>query len=105
MRQQVGQELRYRRRYQDLWASEGVLEVFVKRSRILSLIRSYLESEGYLEVDGGPGSLIMALFASDPPNQDTIDVNLGSPGEPAADAYAESPVLGDQPFIDVDLDG
>ena len=64
---------------------------------------SSASSEGYLEVDGGPGSLIMDLFASDPPNQDTIDVNLGSPGEPAADAYAESTVLGDQPFIDVEL--
>jgi len=61
-------------------------------------------SEGYLEVDGVQGSLIMDLFTSDPPNMDTIDVNLGSPGEPAADAYAESPVLGDQPFIDVDLE-
>ncbi len=47
----AAKELRYRRRYQDLWVSDGVLEVFVKRSRILSLIRGYLESEGYLEVE------------------------------------------------------
>ncbi len=44
-------ELRYRRRYVDLWASEGVREVFVKRSKILSGIRAYLEAEGYLEVE------------------------------------------------------
>jgi len=44
-------ELRYRRRYVDLWASEGVREVFVRRSRILSVIRRYLEGEGYLEVE------------------------------------------------------
>ncbi len=44
-------ELRYRRRYVDLWASEGVREVFEKRSRTLSVIRRYLESEGYLEVE------------------------------------------------------
>lgn len=44
-------ELRYRRRYVDLWASEGVLEVFTKRSRVLSVIRSFLEDQGYLEVE------------------------------------------------------
>jgi lysyl-tRNA synthetase class 2 len=44
-------ELRYRRRYVDLWASEGVKDVFIKRSKVLSVIRRYLESEGYLEVE------------------------------------------------------
>jgi lysyl-tRNA synthetase class 2 len=44
-------EQRYRRRYVDLWASEGVADVFVKRSKVLSLIRRFLESEGYLEVE------------------------------------------------------
>lgn len=44
-------EARYRRRYVDLWASENVAEVFVKRSKALSTIRQYLEAEGYLEVE------------------------------------------------------
>ncbi len=44
-------EQRYRRRYVDLWASDGVLDVFKKRSQVLSLIRRFLESEGYLEVE------------------------------------------------------
>jgi lysyl-tRNA synthetase class 2 len=44
-------EIRYRRRYVDLWSSEGVQDVFVKRSKVLSLIRRFLESEGYLEVE------------------------------------------------------
>ena len=44
-------EARYRRRYVDLWASDGVLDVFRKRSRILSEMRRYLEDEGYLEVE------------------------------------------------------
>jgi len=44
-------EQRYRRRYVDLWASEGVREVFVLRSRMLSLIRRFLEERGYLEVE------------------------------------------------------
>ena len=44
-------EQRYRRRYVDLWASPDVTEVFVKRSKVLSVIRGYLEGEGYLEVE------------------------------------------------------
>jgi lysyl-tRNA synthetase class 2 len=44
-------EARYRRRYVDLWASEGVAEIFVKRSRILGGMRRYLDAEGYLEVE------------------------------------------------------
>ncbi|MEM1451366.1 MAG: lysine--tRNA ligase [Planctomycetota bacterium] len=44
-------EARYRRRYVDLWASEDVSQVFVKRSKALSLIRRYLEDQGYLEVE------------------------------------------------------
>ncbi|MCA8980121.1 MAG: lysine--tRNA ligase [Planctomycetes bacterium] len=44
-------EARYRRRYVDLWASEDVQEVFLKRSKALSVIRRYLEGQGYLEVE------------------------------------------------------
>ncbi|MEZ5977023.1 MAG: lysine--tRNA ligase [Planctomycetota bacterium] len=44
-------EIRYRRRYVDLWSSEGVADVFVKRAKVLSWIRRYLEDEGYLEVE------------------------------------------------------
>ncbi|QDV07432.1 Lysine--tRNA ligase [Planctomycetes bacterium Poly30] len=44
-------EARYRRRYVDLWASEGVSEVFIKRSRAMSLTRRFLEDQGYLEVE------------------------------------------------------
>ncbi|MBK7641966.1 MAG: lysine--tRNA ligase [Planctomycetes bacterium] len=44
-------ELRYRRRYVDLWASEGVREVFEKRSAVLSTIRRCLEEQNYLEVE------------------------------------------------------
>jgi lysyl-tRNA synthetase class 2 len=44
-------EARYRRRYVDLWASEGVMDVFVGRSKVLGGIRRYLEAQGYLEVE------------------------------------------------------
>ncbi len=47
----VDVEQRYRRRYVDLWASEGVSEVFQRRSRILSLTRRFLEERGFLEVE------------------------------------------------------
>ena len=44
-------EQRYRRRYVDLWVSEGVQDVFVKRSRALSTARRFLEDRGFLEVE------------------------------------------------------
>ncbi len=44
-------ETRYRQRYVDLIVNPEVKDTFIKRSKILSLIRSYLDSKGYLEVD------------------------------------------------------
>jgi lysyl-tRNA synthetase class 2 len=44
-------EQRYRRRYVDLWASDGVADVFTKRSKVLSVLRRLLEDRGFLEVE------------------------------------------------------
>lgn len=44
-------ETRYRQRYLDLIANPEVREVFEKRSRIISELRRYLESKGYIEVE------------------------------------------------------
>lgn len=44
-------ELRYRRRYVDLIVNPEVKEVFVKRSKVISAIRSFLDHSGYLEVE------------------------------------------------------
>lgn len=44
-------EMRYRQRYVDLIVNPDVKEVFIKRSQIVSKIRSYLEGRGYLEVE------------------------------------------------------
>ena len=45
-------EIRYRQRYVDLIANPEVKEVFVKRSKIISAIRNYMETElGYYEVE------------------------------------------------------
>ena len=44
-------DIRYRQRYTDLIMNQDVKETFVKRSRIISAIRRYLEGEGFLEVE------------------------------------------------------
>jgi lysyl-tRNA synthetase class 2 len=44
-------ETRTRQRYVDLLANPEVREVFVKRARIVSAIRRYLDSNGFLEVE------------------------------------------------------
>ena len=44
-------ELRYRQRYVDLIANPGVKDIFVKRSKIVSAIREYLDGEGFFEVE------------------------------------------------------
>ena len=44
-------EQRYRQRYLDLVATPGVRETFVKRARIVSTIRRFLDGRGYLEVE------------------------------------------------------
>lgn len=44
-------ELRYRRRYVDLIVNPEIKDVFIKRSKIISAIRNYLDKNGYLEVE------------------------------------------------------
>ena len=47
----VDKELRYRQRYVDLVVNPKVKEVFIKRSKIISSMRSFLDASGYLEVE------------------------------------------------------
>ena len=44
-------DVRYRQRYTDLIMNGEVKDTFVKRSRILSSIRRYLDGQGFLEVE------------------------------------------------------
>lgn len=44
-------ELRYRRRYIDLIVNPDVKDVFRKRAKIISYIRNYFDSRGWLEVE------------------------------------------------------
>lgn len=44
-------EVRYRQRYVDLIANEEVRQTFIKRSKIISAIRKFLDGRGFLEVE------------------------------------------------------
>lgn len=44
-------DLRYRQRYTDLIMNPEVKDTFIKRSKIISTIRKYLDSQGFMEVE------------------------------------------------------
>jgi len=44
-------DTRYRQRYADLWANERSREVLLARSRVVSVIRRFLEDRGFVEVE------------------------------------------------------
>ena len=71
-------EQRYRQRYVDLIANPDVKDTFVKRSRILKLIREFLDSKGYLEVDT-PILVPLEIGASARPfitHHNTLDMDM-----------------------------
>ena len=44
-------DMRYRQRYVDLIMNQEVKDTFIKRSRIISAIRRYLDAQGFMEVE------------------------------------------------------
>ena len=71
-------EQRYRQRYVDLIANPDVKDTFVKRSRILKLIRDFLDSKGFLEVDT-PILVPLEIGASARPfvtHHNTLDMDM-----------------------------
>jgi lysyl-tRNA synthetase class 2 len=73
-------DLRYRQRYVDLIINRDVRDVFVRRSKIISLIRRYLDERNFLEVET-PMLQTMAGGARGRPFQSRhnaydLDVNL-----------------------------
>lgn len=72
------QETRYRRRYVDLIMNESSREVFRTRSRIITYIRAFLESQDFLEVETpmmqtSPGGAIARPFTT---HHNALDMQL-----------------------------
>ena len=71
-------EQRYRQRYVDLIANPEVKDTFIKRSKILKVIREYLDSKGFLEVDT-PILVPLEIGASARPfvtHHNTLDMDM-----------------------------
>ncbi|MDD5924528.1 MAG: lysine--tRNA ligase [Clostridia bacterium] len=71
-------DTRYRQRYVDLIVNPEVRDTFIKRSQILTEIRHYLDSKGYLEVDT-PILLPIEIGASARPfktHHNTLDIDM-----------------------------
>jgi len=71
-------ELRYRQRYLDLVVNPNVKDVFIKRSKIVSSIRNYLDSNGYLEVETPVLQPLYGGAAARPfvTHHNTLDIDL-----------------------------
>jgi lysyl-tRNA synthetase class 2 len=74
----VDLELRQRMRYLDLVHTEGVLERFLRRTRIVRSIRNTLDAEGFVEVEGPtlhaiPGGAAARPFVT---HHNALDIDL-----------------------------
>jgi lysyl-tRNA synthetase class 2 len=71
-------ELRYRQRYVDLIVNPDVRETFIKRSKIITAIRSYLDAHEYLEVETPILQPLYGGAAARPfiTHQNSLDIDL-----------------------------
>jgi lysyl-tRNA synthetase class 2 len=71
-------DLRYRQRYVDLIANPEVRETFKTRSKIISLIREYLDGAGFLEVDTPILNLVAGGASARPfkTHHNTLDLDM-----------------------------
>ncbi len=72
------QEIRYRKRYLDLIVNPEVKEVFVKRSRIITAIRTFLNAKGYIEVETPVLNTILGGANARPfiTHHNTLDIDM-----------------------------
>jgi lysyl-tRNA synthetase class 2 len=71
-------DTRYRQRYVDLWANEGTRPTFLLRSRLISLLRRWLEERGFVEVETPifhpvPGGALARPFVT---HHNALDLDL-----------------------------
>tara|TARA_B100000953_G_scaffold175809_1_gene144768 strand:+ start:6196 stop:7608 length:1413 start_codon:yes stop_codon:yes gene_type:complete len=71
-------DIRYRQRYVDLWVTEESREAFRIRSRIISLIRNWLENRDFMEVETPvfhpiPGGAVARPFET---HHNALDIDL-----------------------------
>lgn len=71
-------DLRYRQRYVDLIMNPEVKDTFIKRSKIIQIIRNYLDSLGYIEVETPILNVIPGGAAARPfvTHHNTLDIDL-----------------------------
>ncbi|HEX2192751.1 MAG TPA: lysine--tRNA ligase [Acidimicrobiales bacterium] len=74
----VDVDTRYRQRYVDLWATDEARRAFQLRSRLLSLLRGFLEDRGFVEVETPvlhpvPGGALARPFAT---HHEALDMDL-----------------------------
>lgn len=72
------QELRYRQRYLDLIVNPEVRDTFIKRSRIITEIRKFLDGKGFLEVETPVLQTIPGGASARPFNthHNTLDIDM-----------------------------